>query len=479
MKKLNDILQDVKFIDIINDKGDINIKGLTFDSRKVEKGYMFIAEKGEQTDGHLFIDKAIEKGAEVVVCEVLPKEQKKDIEYIKVKDSSYALGILARNYYNNPTKNIKLIGITGTNGKTTTVTLLYRLFTCLGFHCGLLSTIENKILDETYPTERTTMDSIAINDMLSKMVDKGCEYAFMEVSSHAVVQNRIAGLTFTGAVFSNITLDHLDYHKTFENYIKAKKKFFDDLPSTAFALTNIDDKNGEVMISNTKAKKYKYSLNTMADFKAKIIDDCFDGLHLDIDNQEIYSHLVGKFNAYNLLAIYSVAILCGLKKEDVLIQISNLHPANGRFESYHLKNGAVAIIDYAHTPDALENVLKTINSIKGSSKVITVVGCGGDRDTSKRPIMAELAERLSDILILTSDNPRTEEPMEIINQMKQGLQKDDNYYCLVDRHEAIRLGCSLAKKGDIVLVAGKGHENYQEINHVKHHFDDKEEVLKY
>jgi UDP-N-acetylmuramoyl-L-alanyl-D-glutamate--2,6-diaminopimelate ligase len=331
------------------------------------------------------------------------------------------------------------------------------------------------------------MDSISMNVLMKEMVEKGCEYCFMEVSSHAIVQNRIAGLTFFGAIFSNITLDHLDYHKTFANYIKAKKKFFDDLPKTAFSLTNLDDKNGEVMLQNTKAKKYTYSLKTMADFRAGIIDDSFEGLHLKIDNEEVFCNLIGQFNAYNLLAIYSVAILCGLKKEEVLVHLSSLNSASGRFESYHLKNGSVAIIDYAHTPDALENVLKTINDIRPKKKtneetpkIITVVGCGGDRDRSKRPIMASIAEKLSDIVVLTSDNPRTEDPNMILEEMKKGIKDNDRkVFTIVDRREGIKLGCTLAKKGDIVLIAGKGHETYQEINHVKHHFDDKEEIMKY
>jgi UDP-N-acetylmuramoyl-L-alanyl-D-glutamate--2,6-diaminopimelate ligase len=487
MKFLKDIIKDIKVIKTINEKEGISINGIAFDSRKIEKGFIFVAEKGAETDGHLFIDKAISNGAIVVVCQDEPKDKKDDVTYLIVEDSTYCLGIISRNFFDNPTSKLKLVGITGTNGKTTTVTLLYRLFTSLGYPCGLLSTVENKVLDKTYPTERTTMDSISMNVLMKEMVEKGCEYCFMEVSSHAIVQNRIAGLTFFGAIFSNITLDHLDYHKTFANYIKAKKKFFDDLPKTAFSLTNLDDKNGEVMLQNTKAKKYTYSLKTMADFRAVIIDDSFDGLHLKIDNEEVFCNLIGQFNAYNLLAIYSAAILCGLKKEEVLVHLSSLNSASGRFESYHLKNGSVAIIDYAHTPDALENVLKTINDIRPKKKnneempkIITVVGCGGDRDRSKRPIMASIAEKLSDIVVLTSDNPRTEDPNMILEEMKKGIKDNDrNVFTIVDRREGIKLGCTLAKKGDIVLIAGKGHETYQEINHVKHHFDDKEEIMKY
>ncbi|MBQ9312328.1 MAG: UDP-N-acetylmuramoyl-L-alanyl-D-glutamate--2,6-diaminopimelate ligase [Bacteroidales bacterium] len=485
MKTLQDILHNIKIEKILNDQQSLEIKGIAFDSRKVKDDYVFVAEKGTETDGHLFIDKAITNGAKVIVLEDLPKEINENIVYVKVKDSSLALGIIACNYYDNPSKKIKLIGITGTNGKTTTVTLLYRMFMSMGYNCGLLSTIENIINDKVLHTERTTPDSLTINLLLYQMVMEGCDYAFMEVSSHAVVQNRIAGLKFFGAIFSNITLDHLDYHKTFDNYIKAKKKFFDMLPAKAFALTNIDDKHGLVMLQNTKAKKYTYSLSSpKADFRAKIIDDSFDGLHIDIDGKEMFARLIGKFNAYNLLAIYSCAILSGMEKEDVLVKLSALEPARGRFECYRLQSGAVAIIDYAHTPDALENVLNTINEINllKKNEVFTVVGCGGDRDKSKRPIMAAIAQKLSNTLILTSDNPRTEKPEDILEDMKKGLKEDKanhKHFCITDRREAIHLACTLAKKDDIILVAGKGHEDYQEINHVKHHFDDREEILKY
>ncbi len=486
MKTLRDILYNVKTEQIFNEK-DLNVEGIAFDSRKVQKDFVFVAEKGVETDGHLYIDKAIVNGAKAVVFEDLSKigKMQDDVVYIKVASSSLALGYMASNFYDNPTKKLKLIGITGTNGKTTTVTLLYRLFSMMGKASGLISTIENRIKQDVYPTERTTPDAITLNCLFSSMVKSGCEYAFMEVSSHAVVQERIAGLTFAGAVFSNITLDHLDYHHTFEKYIKAKKKFFDDLSSKAFALTNIDDKNGKVMLQNTKAKKYTYSLtNASASYRAKILDNSFDGLNVIVDGKEIFSPLIGKFNAYNLLAIYSVAVLLGLNKEEVLVSLSALGSAQGRFERYRLSTGAIAIIDYAHTPDALENVLKTISDINSckKNKVFCVVGCGGDRDKSKRPIMAGIAQKFSDTLILTSDNPRTEKPEDILEDMKQGLKKDKEgkiHFCITDRREAIKLACTLAKKDDIVLVAGKGHENYQEINHVKHHFDDKEEVLKY
>lgn len=486
MKTLKDILNNVKVEQIINEK-ELFVEGLAFDSRKVKEGFVFIAEKGEQTDGHLFIRKAIEQGAKAIVLEQMPEEKDilSDIIYIEVKSSSLSLGLMASNYYDHPTKKLKLVGITGTNGKTTTVTLLYRLFSSMGKSCGLISTIENRIKETVIPTERTTPDALTLNSLFAEMVSQGCEYAFMEVSSHAVVQNRIAGLKFSCAVFSNITLDHLDYHKTFENYIKAKKKFFDDLPSKAFAISNLDDKNGKVMLQNTKAKKLFYSLsNASADYRASVLDDSFDGLQLVIDNKEIYSPLIGKFNAYNLLVVYSVAVTLGMAKQEVLVHLSALNSAPGRFERYRLSTGAVAIIDYAHTPDALENVLKTIKEINAikKQKVFCVIGCGGDRDKTKRPIMASIGQKFSDVLILTSDNPRTEKSEDIIEDMKKGLTKDKEgkiHFCITDRREAIKLACTLANKNDIVLVAGKGHENYQEINHIKHHFDDKEEVLKY
>lgn len=486
MKTLKDILNNVKVEQIINEK-ELFVEGLAFDSRKVKEGFVFIAEKGEQTDGHLFIRKAIKQGAKAIVLEQMPEEKDilPNIIYIKVKSSSLTLGLMASNYYDHPTKKLKLVGITGTNGKTTTVTLLYRLFSSMGKSCGLISTIENRIKETIIPTERTTPDALTLNSLFAEMVSQGCEYAFMEVSSHAVVQNRIAGLKFSCAVFSNITLDHLDYHKTFENYIKAKKKFFDDLPSKAFAISNLDDKNGKVMLQNTKAKKIFYSLsNASADYRASVLDDSFDGLQLVIDNKEIYSPLIGRFNAYNLLVIYSVAVTLGMAKQEVLVHLSALNSAPGRFERYRLSSGAIAIIDYAHTPDALENVLKTIKEINAikKQKVFCVIGCGGDRDKTKRPIMASIGQKFSDVLILTSDNPRTERSEDIIEDMKKGLTKDKDgkiHFCITDRREAIKLACTLANKNDIVLVAGKGHENYQEINHVKHHFDDKEEVLKY
>ena len=399
----------------------------------------------------------------------------------------------AKNFYDNPSAKLKLVGITGTNGKTTTVTLLHELFTKLGYKCGKISTVENMIADKVLPTERTTPDSITLNELLSEMVARNCQYAFMEVSSHSVVQNRIAGLEFAGAIFSNITLDHLDYHKTFAAYIKAKKKFFDDLPASAFALSNIDDKNGEVMLQNTKAKRYLYSLkNAKADFKAKILESSLEDMEITFEdslnayrNLPVRLALVGKFNAYNLLAVYSTAILLGADKLDVLKNLSMLKAAKGRFEIYKLRNEAYGIIDYAHTPDAVENVLNTINDCRTSltQKIITVIGCGGNRDKTKRPLMAEISYKLSDILILTSDNPRDENPEDIIKDMEKGLDQvhdteNKQVFSITDRREAIKIAIALAKKNDIILIAGKGHENYQEIKGVKHHFDDKEELMK-
>ncbi len=508
MKTLQDILKDFEY-EILNieDNNSITnnsltktqilatkVEGIAFDSRKIQINNLFVAEKGELTDGHLYIDKAIANGATIIVFDEkdytpstrISSINNQPIIYIKVKSSSFALAQIAKNYYNNPSKNLILVGVTGTNGKTTTVTLLYELFTLLGHRCGKISTVENIIVDTILPTERTTPDSITLNKLLSEMVTKKCEYVFMEVSSHSVVQNRIAGLNFKGAVFSNITLDHLDYHKTFATYIKAKKKFFDDLYSSAFALTNIDDKNGEVMLQNTKAKCYTYSLQSAkSDFKAKILESTLEGMELVIDNKEIFVPMTGKFNAYNLLAVYSVAVLLGVDKMEILKHLTLLKAAKGRFEIYKLRSGAYGIIDYAHTPDAVENVLNTINDCRTfvSQKIITIIGCGGHRDKSKRPLMAKISYSLSDILILTSDNPRDENPEDIIKDMEKGLDnvpksEDKQIFSIVDRREAIKIAIALAKKNDIILVAGKGHETYQEINGKKYHFDDKEEIMK-
>lgn len=479
MKSLSCLLKGLKVLQRTSGE-DVNVHRIQFDSRKVEAGDLFVAERGEVSDGHNYINAAIAKGAVVVVVEDIPVEFNDGVVYLQVENSRQAIGIIARNFYDNPSSKLKLIGVTGTNGKTTIATLSYNLFNSLGFRCGLVSTIVNRIGDREVATERTTPDSLTLNRLLAEMVDCGCEYVFMEVSSHAVVQKRIEGLNFFGGVFTNITHDHLDYHKTFANYILAKQGFFNSLPKQAFALTNADDKNGGKMLENTLAKKYTYSLTKPADFKAKIIENCFEGLLLEVNGKEVSTRLVGKFNAYNLLAIYGIARLCGLKEEETLVGLSNLRAASGRFEPHYLKNGATAIVDYAHTPDALNNVISTINSIRQDGRLITVVGCGGNRDKTKRPEMAAIAQDGSDILILTSDNPRYEEPNDILSDMKAGIKDSTNVFCVTDRHEAIKLAAGLTQgKRDIILIAGKGHENYQEIKGEKYHFDDREEISKY
>ncbi|MPL77272.1 UDP-N-acetylmuramoyl-L-alanyl-D-glutamate--2,6-diaminopimelate ligase [bioreactor metagenome] len=464
------------------------VKGICFDSREVEEGFLFIAQKGTNVDGHKFINTAISKGAKYIVCEFIPEEvqelvQKNDgVLFFVVKNSSNALGYIASEYYDNPSKKLKIVGITGTNGKTTTVTLLHNLFMLLGYKVGLVSTIVNKINNREIKATHTTPNAIELNKLFNQMVVEGCEFVFMEVSSHAIVQNRIAGVDFTGGIFSNITHDHLDFHKTFASYIKAKKAFFDNLSPKAFALTNVDDQNGMVMLQNTKAKKYTYSLKTIADFHAIVLENDFEAQLLNIEGVELWTKLIGQFNAYNVLVIYSTAILLGLKKDEILKVLSQLEPAQGRFDAVSTSKGTKAIIDYAHTPDALINVIKTINQIrKSNGRLITVVGCGGDRDKTKRPIMAKIAAENSDTLILTSDNPRTEEPEEILKDMQSGLDiiTEKKSFTIVNRHDAIKLACQLANKEDVILVAGKGHETYQEVNGVRHHFDDKEEVLKY
>ena len=479
MELLSGLLNGLDIIQRVNAK-DVQINQIEFDSRKVCQGTLFVAQRGVVSDGHNYLDSAISNGAVAVVVEELPQNINDEVVYIQVENSSYALGILAKNYFHDPSSKLKLVGITGTNGKTTTATLSYDLFSSLGYCCGLISTIVNKIADKNFPTERTTPDVLSLNKLLLEMVEAKCEFVFMEVSSHAVVQHRIAGLSFFGGVFSNITHDHLDYHKTFTNYINAKKGFFDSLSSEAFALTNIDDKNGEKMVESTKAQKYTYSLSRLADYKTKIVENCFEGLLLNINGKNVNTMLVGRFNAYNLTAIYAIARLCGLYDQETLVGLSKLKAAAGRFEPHYLKNGATAIVDYAHTPDALDNVLSTINSIRTTGVLVTVVGCGGDRDKTKRPQMASIAQKGSDILILTSDNPRTESPESILKDMNSGINDFDKVFTITDRREAIKLATQLTKgKGDIILIAGKGHETYQEINGVKYHFDDKEEVAKY
>ena len=478
--KLTELLKAIQPVQVIGST-DIDITGVNIDSRLVEAGQLFMAMRGTQTDGHAYIGAALEKGATAILCEDLPETLKEGITYVQVKDSEDAVGRVATTFYGNPTDKMELVGVTGTNGKTTIATLLYNVFRYFGYKVGLISTVCNYIDDEPIPTDHTTPDPITLNRLLGQMADSGCKYAFMEVSSHSIAQKRISGLRFAGGIFTNLTRDHLDYHKTVENYLKAKKKFFDDMPRDAFSLTNLDDKNGLVMTQNTRSHVYTYSLRSLCDFKGKVLESHFEGMLLDFNNHELAVSFIGKFNASNLLAVFGAAVLLGKKEEDVLVALSTLHPVSGRFEAIRSPQGFTAIVDYAHTPDALVNVLNAIHGVlTGRGKVITVVGAGGNRDKGKRPIMAKEAARLSDRLIITSDNPRFEEPQDIINVMLTGLVKDDMQKTLsiADRREAIRTACMLAQKGDVVLVAGKGHENYQEIKGVKHHFDDKEELKK-
>ena len=463
----------------ISGSDEIEINGIEIDSRKIKDGNAFIAIRGTQADGHDYISKAIELGAKAIICEKLPETTIESITYAIFSDTEDAVGKIATTFYGNPTEKLDLVGVTGTNGKTTIATLLYNMFRAFGYKTGLISTVCNYIDGEAIPTEHTTPDPITLNQLLGRMADEGCKYAFMEVSSHSVAQKRIGGLKFAGGIFTNLTRDHLDYHKTVENYLKAKKAFFDGLPKTAFALTNADDKNGMVMIQNTKAKVATYSLRTMADFKGKVLEDGFEGMLLDINNTEVNVQFIGRFNAYNLLAVYGAANLLGKKPEDILLQLSTLRPVSGRFDSLRSPEGYTAIVDYAHTPDALTNVLDAIHDVlKGRGKVITVVGAGGNRDKGKRPIMAKESVRQSDKVIITSDNPRFEEPQDIINDMLAGLNKDEmkKVVAITDRKEAIRTACMMASQGDVILIAGKGHENYQDIKGVKYHFDDKEIV---
>lgn len=481
MKQLSDILSDVKTLSVIGNR-DVMAGDITFDSRKVKTGSLFVAVKGTHTDGHEYIPAVISAGAVVVVCERLPEALDPKVTYVQVADTSFALGQIASAWYDNPSSNLKLVGITGTNGKTTTVTLLFNLFRESGYHAGLLSTISNRIDDEEIASTHTTPDAVELNSLLSQMVERGCDYCFMEVSSHSIVQNRIAGLTFAGGIFSNITHDHLDFHVTFDEYLKAKKRFFDELPASAFALTNLDDRNGRVLLQNTQALKKTYSLLTMADFKGRIIETPLDGLHLEIDGKEIWCRLVGQFNAYNILAVYAAAVLLGEEPFDVLTILSRLGSVEGRFDYMKSSDGIIAIVDYAHTPDALQNVLDTISNLRtGNETLITVVGCGGDRDRTKRPIMAQIASRRSDKVIITSDNPRSEEPEAIISEMLAGIEGEysRNVLTITDRHEAIKTACAMARPGDVILVAGKGHEKYQEIKGVRHHFDDKEQLREF
>ena len=459
----------------------LEIGQIVSDSRRVVPGSLFVAVRGVAVDGHQYIAGAIEKGAVAIVCEEYPKELADKATFVVVKDSAYALGMLLSKSYGDPSQKLKLVGVTGTNGKTTIATVLYELFRRLGYKVGLLSTVCNYIDGEAIPTDHTTPDPITLHALIARMVEAGCTYAFMEVSSHSIDQRRISGLDFDGGIFTNLTRDHLDYHKTVENYLKAKKKFFDELPAKAFALTNLDDKSGMVMLQNTQAKKLTYSLRTVADFKGKILESHFEGTDLLINDKEVTVRFVGRFNAYNLLAVYGAAVSLGADPDEVLVALSAMHPVSGRFETIHSPEGFTAIVDYAHTPDALTNVLNSIHEVlEGKGRIITVVGAGGNRDKGKRPLMAKEAARLSDQVILTSDNPRFEEPDAIIQDMVAGLTKADleRTLCITDRAQAIKTATMLAKRGDVILVAGKGHEDYQEVKGVKHHFDDREQLRK-
>lgn len=477
MAILQDILYKVR-IRSVHGNLAVRVKGLHIDSRKVEKGDVFIAIRGVAADGHQYIDSVAEKGAIAVVCEVMPPSLKDGVTYVQVENSGAAAGFMAHNFYGQPSERVKLVGVTGTNGKTTIATILFKLFSGLGYKCGLLSTVQNHIGNEILPATHTTPDAISLNALLKQMVDAGCSHVFMETSSHALHQQRVAGLKYAGGLFSNITHDHLDYHKTFDEYIRVKKSFFDSLPSEAFAISNADDKRGAVMLQNTQAHKYLYSLRTMAEFKGKILENSLTGLVMIINDQEVHFRLIGEFNAYNLLAVYGAAICLGEDKFEVLRVLSELSGAEGRFDYIiSVNEKVIGIVDYAHTPDALLNVLATIKGLrKGHEQIITVVGCGGDRDKTKRPVMGEVACEHSDRVIFTSDNPRSEDPEQILRDMETGLNTaaKRKYIAIVDRKEAIKTAVSLAKPEDIVLIAGKGHEKYQEIKGVKHPFDDKQ-----
>jgi UDP-N-acetylmuramoyl-L-alanyl-D-glutamate--2,6-diaminopimelate ligase len=479
MRNLSDILQGLPFTEL-QGSADVAISAVVFDSRKVVPGCLFVAVRGTVVDGHNYIEQAIKDGAAAIICEELPGHTAGEVDFLMVANSAEALGIVSANFYDNPSKKLKLVGITGTNGKTTVATLLYQLFRDLGYKCGLLSTVENQINGKIIPSTHTTPDQVELNRLLDEMVDLGCDYCFMEVSSHAVSQHRISGLSFAGGIFTNLTHDHLDYHKTFDNYLKAKRAFFDGLSKNAFALTNNDDRNGNIMLQNTKAHRKSYGLKTMADYKAKILENQFGGLLLNIDNEEVWFKMVGSFNAYNLLAVFAAAMLLDQDRSKVLTSLSKLSGAEGRFDYIVGPDKVIGIVDYAHTPDAVQNVLSTIHDIrKGNEKVITVIGCGGDRDKTKRPVMAKVACEWSDKVILTADNPRSEDPEAIIRDMEQGVDAafKRRTVSIADRREAIKTACLLAQPGDIILLAGKGHEKYQEIKGVKNHFDDKEELL--
>ena len=476
---LNELLKKIETTNVVGDTG-VEIAEVNIDSRAIAAGHMFIALKGTVTDGHQYIDKAVAQGAAAVVCEDMPEHQAEGVAYVQVASTTDAVGVLATTFYGNPSEHLKLVGVTGTNGKTTIATLLYNMFRKLGHKCGLLSTVCNYIEDEAVPADHTTPDPIELNRLLKRMVDAGCEYVFMECSSHAIDQKRIGGLKFAGGIFTNLTRDHMDYHKTVENYRNAKKAFFDQLPKGAFAITNADDKNGMFMVQNTKATVKTYSIRSMADFRARIVECHFEGMYLEIDGREVGVQFIGKFNVSNLLAVYGAAIMLGKQPEEVLVVMSTLKSVAGRLEPIRSKTGVTAVVDYAHTPDALDNVLKAIHEVLEGreGKVITVCGAGGNRDKGKRPLMAQEAVKQSDRVIITSDNPRFEEPQDIINDMLAGLDQKQmkKVLTIVDRREAIRAACMMANEGDVVLIAGKGHEDYQDVKGVKHHFDDREEV---
>ncbi|RXP60309.1 UDP-N-acetylmuramoyl-L-alanyl-D-glutamate--2,6-diaminopimelate ligase [Lutibacter sp. HS1-25] len=478
MKSVKDILYKVSVTAVKGGTG-VLVAAVEFDSRKVQPNTMFVAQKGLVFDGHEFIDKAIKLGASAIVCEVLPSNLVESVTYIQVEDANLALAIIASNFYDNPSSKLKLIGVTGTNGKTTIASLLYTLFQKAGYKTGLLSTVKILVDTKLYEATHTTPNSVLINHYLNEMVKAGVDYCFMEVSSHGIHQKRTAGLQFVGGIFTNLTHDHLDYHKTFQEYRDVKKIFFDELPKSAFALVNADDKNGMVMLQNCKAKKYSYALKTIADFKAKILENQFSGLLLNINGNEVWTKLIGSFNAYNLLAVYGAAILLGLDNTESLTLLSELESVNGRFQHFISKEGITAVVDYAHTPDALKNVLETINNIRtGNEQIITVVGCGGNRDKAKRPVMGRIASQLSTQVIFTSDNPRNEDPQTILNEIEAGVEPQNfkKTISILDREQAIKTATKLAKAGDIILIAGKGHETYQEINGQRTHFDDYEKI---
>ena len=479
--KLNELLRNIKNV-ALTGSDNVEITGVNIDSRRIATGQLFVAMRGTQVDGHHFITKATEQGAAAVLCEELPEVLSEGVTYVKVPSTEDVVGHVATAFYGNPSEKLKLVGATGTNGKTTIATLLYNMFRKLGYKCGLLSTVCNYIEEEVVPADHTTPDPIELNRLLAQMVDAGCQYVFMECSSHAIAQKRIGGLKFSVGIFTNLTRDHLDYHKTFENYRDAKKAFFDMLPKGSYAIINADDKNGSIMVQNTKATVKTYSTRQMADYRARLIECHFEGMYLEIDGHEVGVQFIGKFNVSNLLAVYGTARVLGEKPEDILIVLSTLGSVSGRLEPIRSADGFTAIVDYAHTPDALENVLNAIHEVlDGRGKVITVCGAGGNRDKGKRPLMAKEAARQSDRVIITSDNPRFEDPQEIINDMLAGLDRQQmkKVLSIVDRREAIRTACMMAQKGDVILIAGKGHEDYQEIKGVKHHFDDKEVVREF